>query len=182
MHSSGIAGPVESTAKEGAIDAAIVLGAALRPDGTPSPALDRRVRHAVALAAAGRVGHLLMSGGPVAHSRPEAAAMRDLALVLGVDAARLAVEERSRNTIENAVYALAVARDRGWRRLAVVTDLYHLPRALYVFRRLRAHPAGWAVPPPTPPGRDWWLACLREVGALPWTVARIERRRLGGRI
>ena len=64
-------------------DAAIVLGAMVRPDGSPSPALARRVGHAVRLAHAGVVSHLLMTGGAVRHPVPEARIMRDLAVAAG---------------------------------------------------------------------------------------------------
>ncbi len=175
MYLGGTGGTVEGDAGP-VFDAAIVLGASLRPDGTPSAALERRVRHGAALCLSGRAGHLVMAGGAVAHARPEALAMRDLALALGLAPARVMVEDRSRNTIENALYTLPLAHAHGWRRLAVVTDLYHLPRALYVFRRLGQPVAGLAVPPPRPPGRDWLLAGLREVPALPWTMVRLERR------
>lgn len=158
-------------------DAAIVLGAMLRPDGSPSPAMERRVARGVALLAEGRVRHLLMSGGPVGHPTPEAWAMRDLALAVGVPAAQIVVEDRSRNTIENARLSAPLAAARGWRRLLVVSDAYHLPRALYVFRRfgLSVHPAAAR---PQRPGRDWWAAWLREAAAMPWTVIRVERKKL----
>jgi uncharacterized SAM-binding protein YcdF (DUF218 family) len=171
--------PVEASVV--GFDAAIVLGAMVRPDGSPSRALERRVLHAVELARSGRVRHLLMTGGPVSHPVPEAWAMRDLAVAAGLAPERVAVEDRARNTIDNARLSAAIVAERGWRRLAVVTDAYHLPRALYVFRRCGlavagspAFPAGW-------PRREWWLACLREAGALPWTVLRVERGRLAER-
>ncbi|MGE5504720.1 MAG: YdcF family protein [Actinomycetota bacterium] len=158
-------------------DAAVVLGAMVRPDGSPSPALARRVAHAVALAKAGTVGALLMSGGPVAHPTPEAWAMRDLAVAAGITPERIVVEDRSRNTIDNARLSAPLASERGWRRLVVVTDLYHLPRALYVFRRFGLAVAGSGARPDRP-AAEWWVAALREAAALPWTVVRVERARL----
>ena len=65
-------------------DAAIILGAMVRPDGSPSPALRRRVEHGVSLVQTGKVGYLLMSGGAVRHPVPEAEVMRNLALDLAV--------------------------------------------------------------------------------------------------
>ncbi len=161
---------------EPVFDAAIVLGAMVRPDGSPSPALARRVLHAVGLAHAGRVGHLLMTGGPVSHPLPEAWAMRDLAVAAGMPSERVSIEDRARNTIDNALLSAAIVRARGWRRLAVVTDAYHLPRATYIFRRCGLEVAGIPAFPAGRPGREWWLAWLREAGALPWTVLRVERR------
>ncbi|WP_300535496.1 ElyC/SanA/YdcF family protein, partial [uncultured Mameliella sp.] len=54
---------------------ALVLGASVRPDGRPSPALTRRVAHAVALWQAGRVGTLVLSGGVRTHPPAEAEGM-----------------------------------------------------------------------------------------------------------
>lgn len=156
-------------------DAAIVLGARVRPDGSPSPALLRRVRHGVKLLRAGRAAHLLMTGGPVGHAVPEAVVMRDLALAEGVPAERLHLEDQSRNTIENARLSAPLIARAGWSRLAVVTDPHHLPRALYVFRRLGLRVAGAAAPPPVRRGKEWWLSYLREASAFPWTVLRVER-------
>ena len=170
--------PVEVFDAASVFDAAIVLGAMVRPDGSPSRALERRVRHAVALALAGRVHHLLMTGGPVRHPLPEAWAMRELAVAAGLAPERVVVEDRARNTIDNARLSAVIVAERGWRRLAVVTDAYHLPRALYVFRRFGVTAAGLPAFPAGLPASEWWLSCLREAGALPWTVLRVERRRL----
>lgn len=156
-------------------DAAIVLGAMVRPDGSPSPALVRRVAHGVRLVEEGRVGHLLMSGGAVRHTVPEAHVMRDLALAAGVAADRLHVEDTSLNTIGNALRSRAIMKERGWHRLLVVTDACHMMRSLYTFHRLglKVHPA--PVWPKTAPRPEWYIAWLREAFALPWTIIRVER-------
>jgi uncharacterized SAM-binding protein YcdF (DUF218 family) len=161
-----------------AFDAAIVLGAMVLADGSPSPALTRRVLRAAALVREGRAAALLMSGGPVAHSRPEAWVMRDLAVAAGIPADRVMIEDQSRNTIENARLSLPIAAKHGWRNLAVVTDSYHLPRALYVFRRFGCRTTGIAARPTGQPGREWWAAWVREAAALPWTVLRVELDRI----
>lgn len=160
-------------------DAAIVLGAMIRPDGSPSPALARRVAHGVALARSGVVEHLLMTGGAVRHPTPEAHLMRDMALAAGIAPERVVVEDRSRNTIGNAALSRPLIEARGWRRLLVVTDACHIPRSLYVFFRLgmRVRPA--AVWPAGRPAPEWWAAWPREAAALPWTVIRVEAARLG---
>lgn len=159
-------------------DAAIVLGAMVRPDGSPSPALARRVARGVRLVEEGRAGHLLMSGGAVRHPVPEAHVMRGLALESGVPADRLHVEDASLNTIGNALLSRPIVEERGWTRLAVVTDVCHMARSLYVFRRLgltvRPEPA-W---PGTGVGPEWYMAWLREGLALPWTIIRVERLKL----
>ncbi|MBI2236333.1 MAG: YdcF family protein [Magnetospirillum sp.] len=157
-------------------DAAVVLGALLRPDGSPSPAMLRRIGHAVRLFEGGRAANLLMSGGPVGHPTPEAEAMRALALAAGIPAERIAVEVGSRNTIQNARLSRPILAERGWNRVLVVTDAFHLPRALYVFRRLGIAATG-AGARPERPSASWHAAWAREAAALPWTVARVETAR-----
>ncbi|MBI3445363.1 MAG: YdcF family protein [Magnetospirillum sp.] len=159
-------------------DAAIVLGAMVRPDGSPSPALARRVAHAVLLAQSGRVGHLLMSGGAVRYPIPEARVMRDMAERAGIAPGRVHVEDQSLNTIGNARLSRPVVDAMGWRRLLVVTDACHMARSLYIFHRfgLSVRPApAW---PDTNPGWEWYAAWIREAVAIPWTVIRVERDRL----
>jgi uncharacterized SAM-binding protein YcdF (DUF218 family) len=156
-------------------DAAIVLGAMVRPDGSPSPAMVRRVGQGVRLIQAGRVGHLLMSGGAVRHAIPEAHVMRDLALAAGIAADRVHVENASVNTIGNALLSRPIVEERGWKHLLVVTDACHMVRSLYTFHRLglKVHAApAW---PSRTPGREWYVAWIREAFALPWTIIRVER-------
>lgn len=158
-------------------DVALVLGARLRDDGTPSPVLVRRVEHGAELLKAGAVGHLLMSGGPTSPGGTEAAVMRDLALAAGAGAELITVERRALNTIQNALFCRGILRRRNWRRVLVVTDAFHVPRSRYIFARL-----GLAVTVigvrPARPSAQWWLAHLREAAALPWTVLRVEAFRL----
>ena len=117
-------------------DVAVVLGAAVESDGRPSAALLRRVAHGVSLYHAGRVRVLLMSGGLVHHPPTEADLMRAAAIAAGVPEAAVMVEDRSRNTLENAVFSTEIIAAQGWQRIMVVTDHYHLPRSLYTFQRL----------------------------------------------
>lgn len=159
-------------------DAAIVLGAMVRPDGSPSPALVRRVRHGVRLLREGRVGHLLMSGGAVRHAIPEAHVMRDLALAAGIAPDRVHVEDTSVNTIGNALLSRRLIDERGWRRLAVVTDACHMARSLYIFHRLGLPVSPAPAWPEAGPGAEWYMAWAREALALPWTIIRVERFKL----
>lgn len=127
-------------------DAIVVLGAAIRPpapEGTPEympgAANIRRARHAVRLFGCGCAPMLLMAGGYGPRRRPdppvtEARALADLALAAGVPENRIVLEQISRRTIENAACAAACARAHGWRRVLVVTDAFHLPRAVLCFR------------------------------------------------
>jgi len=130
-------------------DVAVVLGAAVKPGGLASESLIRRVAHGVGLYQAGRVPRLLMSGGVGRHPPAEAHLMRDLAVAAGVPEEAISIEARSRDTLENAAFSREILERHGWRRVLVVTDAYHLPRALYTFRRLGVAADGEPAPTPT---------------------------------
>lgn len=137
-------------------DAVVVLGAAMMAPGVPGAALRRRLEHGVAVFFGRDAGHLLVSGGIVGPPPAEAHVMRDLAIQRGVAKERIVVEDMARNTFENAVYAGRIIRDRRWRHVVIVTDGFHLPRALYVFRRLGLEVAGEGVPRPSKITRFYW--------------------------
>lgn len=122
------------------VDALIVLGGGVDGDGVPAYSTRRRVAAAVELLEAGRAKALILTGGldPRWPGAPAALLMRDHALSLGAPEAALIMEDRSRSTFENLRFAFAIARERGFERLAIVTDAFHLERA----RRLAAW-LGW---------------------------------------
>jgi uncharacterized SAM-binding protein YcdF (DUF218 family) len=68
----------------------------------------------------------------------------DLALRLfrsfGIDPARVTLDARARDTLENAVYSKTVANPKPGEHWLLITSAYHMPRAIGAFRR-----AGFAV-------------------------------------
>jgi uncharacterized SAM-binding protein YcdF (DUF218 family) len=167
-------------------DAVVVLGAAMTAPGIPGAALRRRVEYGVTVFAATGARHLVVSGGVVRHPPAEAHMMRDLAIIHGVAADRIVVEDVSRNTFENAVYVGRIIRERRWRRVVVVTDRFHLARALYCFRRLGLLVDGEGVPRRPDHSRLAWIrlhaveqarllrsAALFRMGAHKPLVARV---------
>jgi uncharacterized SAM-binding protein YcdF (DUF218 family) len=155
-------------------DVAVVLGAAVWAHGRPSPTLLRRTLHAVGLARAGGVGHLLLTGGVGDHPPSEARVMRDVALRAGIAAARLVLEETATTTLESARACAHIIEARGWTRVLVVTDRYHLARSLLAFRHFGINARGSA-----PAGRGdtaewrWLMLHLRELVAIPWYMVRL---------
>ena len=65
-------------------DAIVVLGAAVWPGGQPSPALQRRVMHAVDLLQQGYAAYLLVTGGVGKYPPTEAEVMQRLAVAHGI--------------------------------------------------------------------------------------------------
>jgi uncharacterized SAM-binding protein YcdF (DUF218 family) len=113
--------------------AIVVLGARVRSDGTPSAALERRVRLAIALYRAGWAPLLVLSGGG-RQKVSEAEVMQRLALDAGVPAAALLMEPRSRTTLENATEAAKLLAACTPATVVLVTDGYHALRARLLFR------------------------------------------------
>lgn len=54
---------------------------------------------------------------------------------IGIDPARMIVEDRSRTTSENALYSLELAKPREGERWLLVTSAWHMPRAVGVFEK-----------------------------------------------
>ena len=108
---------------------AIVFGAEVKRDGTPSTALRDRVETAVALYKAGKVEKLLMSGDNrfVDYNEPES--MRQYAIRLGVPDADIVLDYAGRRTYDTCYRA----REIFWVDSAIlVTQDFHLPRAIFL--------------------------------------------------
>lgn len=133
------------------VDGIIVLGGAIEPwlsrergqiilnDAaerlTETMALARRHPEARVLFSGGN-GNLLQEGGA------EAVEARTFFGALGLDPARLLVEDESRTTYENVIFSQALVKPAEGENWVVVTSAIHMPRAVGCFRR-----AGWRVIP-----------------------------------
>lgn len=139
-------------------DAIVVLGAKLFSDGRPSPAFLGRIERAAELFAAGAAPLVLFSGGG---TPSEASAGRAYARTLGIAEAACLLEEQSTNTFENARYSAALLEARGIRTVVVVTDGFHLLRAVRLFELHGLKPVPAASRRRLTP-RTWLLATLKE--------------------
>jgi uncharacterized SAM-binding protein YcdF (DUF218 family) len=116
-------------------DAALVLGFALADDGTAQPQLVGRMEHAIDLVKRGVVPRLLLSGGVGKAGHTEARVMRDLATAAGVPADELLLDEDARSTVENFACARPLLEKLGAHRVLVVTEPWHMTRAMLLARR-----------------------------------------------
>ena len=161
-------------------DAAVVLGCRLERDGSLSPVGEERIAAGVDVWRRGLAPVLALTGGsdlfaprtiapglarrgdslrsPIA----EAEALARRARSLGVPESALRVEPASRNTADNARFTAKILLPEGRRRVWVVTQPFHLRRALFWFRRAGFDPLGWHIAdslqyrhPPT--GTRWVL-------------------------
>jgi len=113
--------------------AAIVFGAGLLRDGTPSPVLKDRVATAVQLYQAGKVEKILLSGDNRFIDYNEPASMQRYALSLGVPEKDIILDYAGRRTYDTCYRAKEIF---GLQEAILVTQRYHLPRALFTCRSL----------------------------------------------
>ncbi|MHC1740885.1 MAG: vancomycin high temperature exclusion protein [Anaerolineaceae bacterium] len=108
--------------------AAIVFGAGLQRDGSPSPVLRDRVKTAVDLYFAGKVEKLLFSGDNRFVDYNEPGAMKTYAMGLGVPEDAIVLDYAGRRTYDTCYRAKYIF---GLNEAILVTQKYHLPRALF---------------------------------------------------
>jgi uncharacterized SAM-binding protein YcdF (DUF218 family) len=134
----------------------VVLGGAITPDVSlmhPQVALNEAAERLTAAAALARrypEARIIYSGGSGALVYDEGSeAQLALAVLetLGLARGRIALEDRARNTIENALFSKAIAQPKPGERWLLVTSAYHMPRALGAFRKagfpVEAYPVDW---------------------------------------
>jgi SanA protein len=107
---------------------AIVFGAGLQRDGSPSPVLRDRVKTSAELYFAGKVEKLLFSGDNRYVDYNEPGAMRAYALSLGVPEDAIVLDYAGRRTYDTCYRAKYIF---GLNEAILVTQAYHLPRALF---------------------------------------------------
>jgi SanA protein len=107
---------------------AIVFGAGLLRDGTPSPVLRDRVSTAAQLYFAGKVQKILMSGDNRFIDYNEPASMQAYAINLGVPSEAIILDYAGRRTYDTCYRAKHIF---GLEEAILVTQRYHLTRALF---------------------------------------------------
>ena len=112
---------------------AIVFGAGLRRDGSPTAVLRDRVETAAALYFSGKVEKILMSGDNSYEYYNEPGSMKEYALSLGVPETAIVVDYAGRRTYDTCYRAKAIF---GVEEALLVTQGFHLPRALFLCNAL----------------------------------------------
>ena len=180
-------------------DGIIILGSAT--DGATSAARGQavfdegeRVIQGVLLAKRYPKARVIYTGGSETFLgrvvAPEAEESRKLMVELGIDPARIALEDKSRNTEENASLTAAIVHPEPSQHWLLVTSAFHMPRSMGVFRHagfaVSAYPVAFRT---LGPGRDLsWnqspsknlrtfeLAVREYVGLLAyWATGRTDR-------
>lgn len=140
---------------------AIVFGAGYWPSGRLSDALADRMDTAIDLYNAGRVNKLLLTGDNRFMNYNEPARMAEYALARGIPREDLVLDYAGRRTYDSCYRAGEIF---GVERAVLVTQGFHLPRALYTCERLGVTAVGVVADRQRYVYGDWYR--LRELFAL----------------
>jgi vancomycin permeability regulator SanA len=145
------------------VDAAVVLGAQVMPDGTPSLVLQDRIDTAITLYESGLAPVLVMSGGIDVDDVSEARAMRDYAVEQGVPIHAIIIDEYGNNTARTAANTVDTLRAAGLKKVAAVSNFYHLARIkmLYLSQDMDVV----TVPADDVKSSEYWFNVAREIPA-----------------
>jgi len=125
------------------VDVALVLGAApIGPEGGPNRYFEYRLAAAAALWRAGKVRYLLVSGDRRAPDYDEPTAMRAGLVARGVPAERIYRDFAGVRTRDSILRAADVF---GQKRLIVVSQPFHLARAIFLARQEGMEAWGFAA-------------------------------------
>jgi vancomycin permeability regulator SanA len=123
-------------------DAILVLGALVRDGGKPSGILEDRLITGIQAYESGASDRLLMSGDHGQDNYDEVNAMKDYALTAGIPSENIFMDHAGFSTYESLYRARDIFQVK---TVLIVTQEYHLYRALYVARALGLNAYGVAA-------------------------------------
>ncbi|MDB5050450.1 MAG: hypothetical protein JWO30_3521 [Fibrobacteres bacterium] len=124
------------------VDAVIVPGASVYRSGRLSPVLQQRMEGALKYLGLRKGAKLVLSGHAIPGGYNETTAMLDFARRNSVPLEDILVDEKGRSTY---VTLLNFRRSSGIRRILIVSQDYHLPRALYIAQSMGFDASGLVV-------------------------------------
>lgn len=157
----------------------VIMGAAIKPDGRPSGAMQRRVEGAL-LSSQNSIGpYYIVTGGQGKFGPPESDVMKLMLQEAGVPEAQIITDPKSNDTLSSILECAVILKDRDYLHPVVVcTDRYHVPRCRWLFRLL-----GIATEKrPMPSGRGvngnfrWSYYHIRELFAILWDTFALGSR------
>jgi SanA protein len=151
-------------------DVALVLGASVR-GGKPSPVLARRAQTAVELYLKGKVSKILVTGDNGALTHDEVTPVRKFLIDAGIPAGDIFLDHAGFDTYSSMYRARDVFLADS---VTIVTQDFHLPRALFIARHLGMEAYGVAAEGGEGTGRDY----TREIPASIKAMLNLFTRRV----
>lgn len=123
------------------VDCILVLGCKVKENGTPSDMLRDRLNRAIELYEMGAAPKLLMSGDHGRKNYDELAIMKQYAIDAGVPSSDIFMDHAGFSTYESVYRAKEIFKAS---KIIIITQKYHLYRALYVANQLGVEAFGVA--------------------------------------
>lgn len=150
--------PDEATSMDA--DCILVLGAGVRDNGRPSPMLVDRLLQGIELYNNGFSDRLLMSGDHGRKEYDEVNVMKQFAIDRGIASEHVFMDHAGFSTYESLYRARDIFETE---RIIIVTQKYHIYRALYIADKLGLEAYGVASDPRRYAGQN--IRDLREIAA-----------------
>lgn len=142
------------------VDCIIVLGCLVRSDGTPSNMLHDRLDCGCSLYSDGAAPKILMSGDHGRKDYDEVNTMKDFAINLGISSEDIFTDHAGFSTYDSMYRARDIFKCK---KVIIVTQKYHLYRALYIAEALGLEAYGVAADSRKYTGQ--WTRDIREIVA-----------------
>lgn len=126
------------------VDCILVLGAGVWGNGRPSPMLEDRLLQGIELYENGVSDRLLMSGDHGRKEYDEVNAMKGFAMDRGIPSEHIFMDHAGFSTYESIYRARDIFKAK---RIIIVTQKYHMYRALYIAEKLGIEAYGVASDP-----------------------------------
>ena len=157
-----------------ALRVGLVLGAQVKPDGTPSGFLAARLDLAKRLYDAGRIQTIIVSGNHTADEYNEPVAMLNYLTRAGVPAERVITDPGGFDTYQSCLRARQIY---GLTQVIMVTQSYHLPRAVATCRALGIDAIGVGDDSARQYRVSWWRGTIRDQLACVKTIVDLAMGR-----
>lgn len=114
-------------------DAILVLGCGVRPNGEPSNMLSDRIQKGIDLCKNGNSSKIIMSGDHGRKDYDEVNTMKNIAIASGIASEDVFMDHAGFSTYDSMYRAKQIFRAE---KILIVTQDYHLKRAVYIARQL----------------------------------------------
>jgi SanA protein len=159
----------------GTANVALVLGARVWPSGRPSLMLEDRLATALDLYRTGKAKSLIVSGDDSPHSHREVAIMAEWLVQNGIPREDIILDPQGVRTAESILFCC----HRGYNNPVIVTQRFHLVRALWLAQALGLNAWGVAADRRRYRWGSYMRVVIREIFArvLAYAEARSLRQR-----
>lgn len=111
----------------------ILLGFALSEEGGIQETLLERLQVALKAGNKNKNSMFIVSGGVPKNGKTEADVMFDWLKNHGIPKSRIIKEDRSKNTVENALFSMEIVEDEEMESVTIITSASHMRRAFMLF-------------------------------------------------